>query len=162
MALQHRYKVDAVTLHIAQQHLALGVSFHLVAQRFVALAVRQSIAAAELLNSSGETLASDATLAAVSSDADATFKSAVSTLLGGKSSDEREQRALLLLDEPLCLFAAAIDTRAGLWRRNGNVMSLQLLNWGGQFRSSLKYLDVLACQIAMVKKIICAIFFFRL
>ena len=154
MAEQHHYKSDAVALHVAQRHLAMGLSFHIVAHRFAALATRQALAAAELLASAGEALPAGAVLAGVGGDsasAAAVFEQAVAALLGSADSAKaRESRALLLLDEPLQLYTAVTDTRAGLWRRNGNVISVQLLNWAGQFRSTLKYVDMLACQIAMV------------
>jgi hypothetical protein len=131
VAMQHRYKADAIATHIAQEHLALGVSIHCGMQRFVALACRQRVAAIELLQAAGEAVPSAAT--------------DIATVLG-----DDEARALVLLDEPLSVFVVSMETRAGRWRRNANVVPVQLLNWSNvSFRSYFKYLDLLACQTAM-------------
>lgn len=131
VAMQHRYKADAIATHIAQEHLALGVSIHCGMQRFVALACRQRVAAIELLQAAGESVP------AAASD--------IATVLG-----DDEERALVLLDEPLGIFVVGMEVRAGRWRRNANIVPLQLLNWSNvSFRSYLKFLDLLACQTAM-------------
>ena len=130
VAMQHRYKADAIATHVAQEHLALGVTIHLAMQRFVALACRQRVAAIELLRAAGEPVPDEAR--------------EIAALLGG------EKRALTLLDEPLLIFVLSAEVRIGLWRRNSNVVPLQLLNWAGtSCRSYMKNLDLLACQTAL-------------